>query len=74
MYTGQDVFLDYGQISAFKGSTTIDPDIYPSYCGYLNGSAGDFFPPDIPKTYVDYFSPDLCRLETFFLSVTQPRH
>jgi len=29
------------------------------------GSAGEFFPPDRKKTYVDYFTPDLCRTIRF---------
>jgi hypothetical protein len=37
------------------------PDIYPDHCGMLNGSAGDFFPSYPEQTFVDLFSPDLCR-------------
>ena len=33
----------------------------------LNGSAGDFFPAYRDKTFVDLFTPDLCRLIYFFL-------
>ena len=61
MYTGMDDFDDLGRISMWKEKTKVDENIYPGPCGMLNGSAGDFFPPKIDKTYVDYFSPDLCR-------------
>jgi hypothetical protein len=39
----------------------VPSEIYPSYCGSLNGSAGEFFPPNREKTFVDFFTPDLCR-------------
>ena len=61
MYTGMETLDNIGQIYAWKNSTTIDPSIYPFHCGELTGSAGEFFPPNRDKTFVDYFVPDLCR-------------
>ncbi|CAG7823679.1 unnamed protein product [Allacma fusca] len=34
---------------------------YESYCGRVNGSAGEFFPPNRDKTKISLFSPDICR-------------
>ena len=36
-------------------------DIYRQECGYLNGSAGEFFPSHQEQNFVDFFTPDLCR-------------
>ena len=61
MYTGLDVFETVGQIAAWNYQPVINETIYPGYCGQLNGSAGEFFPPNAEKTNVDFFSPDICR-------------
>ena len=31
----------------------------------MTGSAGEFFPPNRDETYVDFFSPDVCRTIRF---------
>ena len=61
MFTGADNILNVGQISEWNFSPSINSEIYPDYCGQLNGSAGEFFPPGRGKDYVDFFTPDLCR-------------
>jgi hypothetical protein len=37
---------------------------YPSYCGRVNGSAGEIFPPNAAKTHISVFSTDFCRTLT----------
>lgn len=64
MYTGVDTLDHVGQICEWKNLSTVDPKVYPGECGKLSGSAGEFFPPKRDKTFVDFFSPDLCRWET----------
>ncbi len=61
MYTGVDDIMDVGQIYKWRGEERIPDRIYTGYCAELNGSAGEFFPPKRDKTYVDFFTPDLCR-------------
>jgi len=34
---------------------------YHSYCGAVNDSAGELFPPNRDKTKIGLFSPDICR-------------
>jgi len=41
----------------YENSTTF----YKSYCGNVNGSAGEFFPPERKKTKISLFSSDVCR-------------
>ena len=61
MFTGENNILDVGQISEWNFMSHANESVYPDYCGQLNGSAGEFFPPGRDKTYVDFFTPDLCR-------------
>ncbi|TRY61675.1 hypothetical protein TCAL_07973 [Tigriopus californicus] len=65
MYTGVDTLDHVGQICEWKNLSTVDPAVYPGQCGQLSGSAGEFFPPKRDKTFVDFFSPDLCRTIRF---------
>lgn len=37
---------------------------YQDTCGWVNGSAGEFFPQHPPKDTISLFSPDLCRTMT----------
>jgi hypothetical protein len=37
----------------------------------LNGSAGEFFPSYREQTYVDFFTPDLCRYKRGYLNKIQ---
>ena len=64
MYTGQDDIYKVGQISKWQGSADMT-EFYPSPCDGLYGSAGEFFPQDRDKTYISYFTPDLCRPISF---------
>ena len=61
MYTGESDIQNIGQISEWNFLPNINESIYPKPCGDLTGSAGEFFPPGRDDTYVDFFSPDLCR-------------
>ena len=61
MYTGMQGLDTIGQVIAWKNETRIPDRVYPGECGVLSGSAGEFFPPERDDTYVDFFSPDLCR-------------
>lgn len=61
MFTGTDDFMKTGQIWQWNGDTKVPEKMYTSYCGMINGSAGEFFPAHRDKTYIDYFSSDMCR-------------
>lgn len=61
MFTGSSGIENVGQISEWNYQAKINESVYTSYCGQLNGSAGEFFPPGRGKDYVDFFTPDLCR-------------
>eukprot|EP00095_Tigriopus_kingsejongensis_P001032 maker-scaffold972_size74859-snap-gene-0.9 protein:Tk01032 transcript:maker-scaffold972_size74859-snap-gene-0.9-mRNA-1 annotation:"hypothetical protein DAPPUDRAFT_303163" len=65
MYTGMDTLDHVGQICEWKNASRVDPNVFPHHCGELKGSAGEFFPPNRDKTFVDFFSPDLCRTIRF---------
>merc|ERR1712141_582459 len=65
MYTGADTLANIGQISEWNYLNSINESVYPLPCGALSGSAGEFFPPGRDETYVDFFSPDLCRTIRF---------
>lgn len=74
MFTGANSISEVGQIAEWNYKNEIDPAIYPSYCGQLNGSAGEFFPPGRGKDYVDFFTPDLCRQVKYFQMSTKFEH
>ena len=67
MHTGADTLAKIGQISEWNYLDSINESVYPLPCGALSGSAGEFFPPGRDETYVDFFSPDLCRQESLFI-------
>ena len=64
MFTGKDDIYKVGQISSWQGSSNMSK-FYPEPCDGLYGSAGEFFPQDRDKTYISYFTPDLCRPISF---------
>ena len=68
MHTGADTLAKIGQISEWNYLDSINESVYPLPCGALSGSAGEFFPPGRDETYVDFFSPDLCRQESLFIT------
>jgi len=68
MFTGTDDFMKTGQIYGWNGDTKVPEKMYTSYCGMINGSAGEFFPAHRDKTYVDLFSSDMCRTIRFSFS------
>jgi len=61
MYTGNGDFDQVGQIALWNEDSQVPADMYTGYCGQINGSAGEFFPPNRDKTFVNLFTSDLCR-------------
>lgn len=65
MYTGNENFNQVGQIASWNYNYTLPEKMYTKQCGQVKGSAGTFFPPNRDKTYIDYFSSDVCRTLRF---------
>ena len=61
MYTGNGDFDQVGQIALWNEDSQVPADMYTGYCGQINGSAGEFFPPNRDKTFINLFTSDLCR-------------
>ena len=61
MYTGEDNFDQVGQIGTWNYNSTVNESIYTDKCAEIVGSAGEFFPPNRDKTFVEFFTSDLCR-------------
>ena len=61
VYAGLTSMNKVGQVAMWNYSSSVGNDIYEGWCGLVSGSAGDLFPPGLDKSYVDLFSPDLCR-------------
>lgn len=60
MYTGADDISRFGQMHSWNYKT--HSGFFDSYCGMTNGSAGEFFPPNLtPESVVELFTPDMCR-------------
>ena len=51
----------FGQALLWNGEDHVSPDIYNGACGQVKGSAGEYFMIGQEPTFLDYFSPDLCR-------------
>lgn len=62
MYTGEDNVAKMGEVHAWNYSTH---HFFPGQCGRVQGSAGEFYPPGINKTYIQMYSSDLCRAVKF---------
>lgn len=63
MFTGADNISKLGQMYSWNYKT--NTGFYDSYCGRVNGSAGEFQPPRLTKqSVVQLFTPDLCRTIT----------
>jgi len=58
MYVGQEDISKMGHVHSWNFSTQ---NVFRGQCGKVRGSAGEFFPPGRSKTYVELYSPDLCR-------------
>jgi len=65
MYTGMDDFNRIGQIASWNYNPTLPEKMYTNQCGQVRGSAGTFFPPNRDKTFIEYFSSDVCRTLRF---------
>ena len=61
MFTGAGDFDQVGQIASWNYNDTVPDYMYTGKCGEVVGSAGEFFPPDRDKTFIEFFSSDLCR-------------
>uniref|UniRef100_A0A1A9WDM7 Scavenger receptor class B n=1 Tax=Glossina brevipalpis TaxID=37001 RepID=A0A1A9WDM7_9MUSC len=60
VYTGQNDIMKLGQMFSWNYKTHLG--FFESYCGFINGSAGEFQPPNLtPKSIVKLFTPDMCR-------------
>uniref|UniRef100_A0A1B0GM36 Uncharacterized protein n=1 Tax=Phlebotomus papatasi TaxID=29031 RepID=A0A1B0GM36_PHLPP len=63
MYTGADDISKIGSIGNWNyGNRT---KFFADTCGMVNGSAGEFYPPQLKKDQVSFFSPDMCRTLPF---------
>lgn len=60
MGLGLKDFSNFGQMVRWNG--TNQTPYYPSYCGKVNGSAGELFPPFLEPTKLSLFITDICRL------------
>jgi len=65
MFTGTNGLGSLGQIAEWNNSPRLPENMCTKECGEVRGSAGQFFPPNRDKTYVDYFSSDVCRTLRF---------
>lgn len=60
VYTGQQDIKKLGQMFSWNYKRHLG--FFESYCGFANGSAGEFQPPNLtPKSIVKLFTPDICR-------------
>uniref|UniRef100_A0A1B0BTQ7 Scavenger receptor class B n=1 Tax=Glossina palpalis gambiensis TaxID=67801 RepID=A0A1B0BTQ7_9MUSC len=60
VYTGQQDIKKLGQMFSWNYKRHLG--FFESYCGFANGSAGEFQPPNLtPKSIVKLFTPDMCR-------------
>ncbi|ODN02981.1 Protein croquemort [Orchesella cincta] len=68
MYTGVSDISKFGKIGEWNYMN--HTHFYDSYCGKVNGSAGEFFNPYQDKSPISLFSSDVCR--TLTLSYKEP--
>lgn len=66
MYTGRDDIELLGIIEEWNGKPK--SPAYPSYCGFVNGTSGELWPPVKKYNKVSVFSPDICSSITLFQS------
>lgn len=59
MYTGANNINLLGIINKWNGASWTGD--YTSYCGVVNGTSGELWPPVKKYDKVSIFSPDLCR-------------
>ncbi|CAL4230381.1 unnamed protein product [Meganyctiphanes norvegica] len=57
-YTGTDGLERLGDVGSWNYKNTTD--FFPAPCNKMTGSAGDLFAPGMDKTYIQFFTPDLC--------------
>ena len=62
MYTGVGDITRLAAVAEWNHQSATDH--YPSYCGRVNGSAGEMFPPKRDKGIISVFSTDFCRTLT----------
>jgi hypothetical protein len=62
MQTGASDITKLGVLSEWDYEATTS--YYHSYCGDVNGSAGELFPPHRDQSTIGLFSPDICRTLT----------
>uniref|UniRef100_U5EUH2 Putative plasma membrane glycoprotein cd36 n=1 Tax=Corethrella appendiculata TaxID=1370023 RepID=U5EUH2_9DIPT len=64
VHTGEEDITKIGTMQFWNYASRTN--FFDSYCGMINGSAGEFYPPhqqkDVP---VQFFSPDMCRTLPF---------
>ncbi|GAB0093508.1 uncharacterized protein DMENIID0001_086580 [Sergentomyia squamirostris] len=59
MYTGADDISKLGSIGNWNYENRTE--FFAGTCGMINGSAGEFYPPNLKRDQVSFFSPDMCR-------------
>jgi len=59
MFTGKGGMKNFGETKEWNYHR--ETPFYKSYCSMVNGSAGEFFPPNRDKGNISLFSPDICR-------------
>lgn len=60
MYTGEGDINKIGKMGEWNYSNRTS--YFPDHCGMVNGSAGEFYPPNQTKNKpISFFSPDMCR-------------
>ena len=59
MALGQKDLSMFGQMVRWNG--TDETPYYPSYCGRVNGSAGELFTPFLEPYELSMFITDICR-------------
>ncbi|CAL4061424.1 unnamed protein product [Meganyctiphanes norvegica] len=58
MYTGSDSLDKLGKVDMWQNSNTTN--YFPPPCNQLRGSAGEIWNPGQTKTYMEFYSADLC--------------
>jgi len=58
MFTGSTTPARMGQVFSWNYSQSV---FFPKDCGKVQGSAGEFYPPNVPKTSISMYSNDMCR-------------
>lgn len=70
MFTGENDIQNIGKMHTWNYKT--NSGAFESYCGMVNGSAGEFFPQNLKKDApISLWTPDMCRTLNFEYTETE---